>query len=140
MGKAKTRRKKVPSDLRMVIAANVNALAKKVFKEATNLPMAIRQATADAETERMAKSNVQKVLAGKTSVTLEQLDSLARALEVAPYQLLIPALDPDNPQVAKGATLDERELYKVIAQRAAREAVKEALQQTSPPYKPSKSR
>lgn len=122
----------------MVIAANVSARAKKVFKGAKNLPMAIRTATNDAESERMAKSNIQKIIAGKTSVTLEQLDALARALDLAPYQLLIQDLDAQNPQIAKGATFDERELYKRIANEAAKVAVKEALQQSNPPYRSTK--
>ena len=136
MAKPKTRRKKVPSSLRSVIAANVAARAKMVFKGAKNLPMAIRNATADAESERVAKSHIQKIIAAKTSVTLEQLDALAKALDLSAYQLLIQDLDPENPQIAKGATLDERELYR----RIAKEAVKEALQQTIPPYKTTKSK
>jgi transcriptional regulator with XRE-family HTH domain len=134
MAKGRTRRKKVPSSLRIVIAENVRRRAEQVFIGATNMPVAIRMATADADSERMAKSNIQKVIAGKTSITLEQLDALARALDLSPYQLLIPSLDAKNPQLAKGATQDEQELYR----RIAKEAVKEALQQTVPPYKTSK--
>lgn len=136
MGKAKTRRKKIPSGLRVVIAVNVKRRAERQFKDHPNLPMAIRAGTAEAESERISKSHIQKVLAGRTSVTLEQLDGLAKALDLAPYQLLIPGLDAANPQVVKGATVDEQELYR----RIAKEAVKEALQQTSPGYKTAKAK
>lgn len=136
MGKPKTRRKKVPSSLRRVIAANVFNRASRIFKEAKNLPMAIRNASADAESERIAKSHIQKIIAGKTSVTLEQLDGLAKALELSAYQLLIQDLDPDNPQIVKGATADEQELYR----RIAKEAVKEALQMSNPGLKPPKQK
>lgn len=122
--------------MRAVIAANVKRRAERLFKGHPNLPVAIRNGTAEAESERMAKSHVQKVLAAKVSITLEQMEGLAKALDLVPYQLLIPDLDPENPQVVKGATADEQKLYK----RIAVEAVKEALQQTSPGYKVAKSK
>ena len=58
----------------------------------------------------------------------DPVNMLAKALELSQYQLLIPDLDPRNPQVVKGATLDEQALYRKIAM----EAVKEALAETTP--------
>lgn len=139
MGKQKTRRKKVPSPLRKVIAANVEKRAKKLFPGSKNLPMAIRNASAEAISERMTKSHVQHILEGVSGISLEQLDMLAKALDLLPYQLLIQDLDPENPQIAKGATVDERELYKRIA-KETKDAVKEALTETNPGYKIAKSR
>ena len=111
MAKGKTRRKKVPSNLRKVIAENVNKLADKVFAEAENVPVAIAEASKTARVNPLVKSTVQRIMAAETSATLEQLEGLAEALEVSVYQLLIPHLDPKNPQIAKGASRDERDLY-----------------------------
>lgn len=124
MGKGKTRRRKTPSRLRAVIAINVINRAVKVFPKHPNLPVAIKEAAGNS----FSKSTVQRILDAKVGTSLEQLDALARALELAPYQLLIQNLDPANPQVAKGASVDEQQLYRKIA----REAVKEALETTHP--------
>lgn len=96
--------------------------------------MTIRKASAEADSERMTKSHIQNILDAKSGISLEQLDMLAKALDLMPYQLLIQDLDPNNPQVAKGASVDEREFYKRVA-RETREAVKEALTETNPGYK-----
>lgn len=92
--------------------------------------MDIRRSSADAEADRVTKSTVQRIMAGEASATLEQLDRLAKALDLLPYQLLIPDLDPNNPQVVAGATMEEQELYRKIARQAALEALQHA--QTSP--------
>lgn len=126
MAKGKTRRKKTPSSLRNVIKQNVDALAKEVFPKAENVPVAIAEASKGARVNALIKSTVQRIMAGTTSATLEQLEGLAHALNVSTYQLLIPELDAKNPQVAKGATLEEQGLYR----RLVKEAVEEALSQT----------
>lgn len=142
MAKGKTRRKKIASSLRAIIAANVKARAKEVFPDSRNLPVDIANASKSAKVNPLVKSTVQRIMAGdephaketeKTSATLEQIEALAEALGLTPYQLLIPSLDPENPQVAKGATTDERELYK----RIAREAVEEALSRSTPGISPA---
>lgn len=121
-----TRRRKIPSLLRGVIARNVKTRAARVFPVSTNIPMDIRRASAQTDDDRLTKSTVQRVMAAETSATLEQLEKLAHALDLSPYQLLIPELDPRNPQVVKGATADERELYRKIAKEVAQEVLAES--------------
>ena len=91
--------------------------------------MDIRRASADGADDQIAKSTVQRIMEKEASATLEQLEKIARALELSPYQLLIPDLHPTNPQVVAGATLEEQALYRKIA----KEAVREALAETQPP-------
>jgi hypothetical protein len=122
----KTRRKKVPSPLRKVIAGNVIARAAIQFRESPNVAVSIREGSHPAESERMAVSHIRRIMKGGTSVTLEQLDGLARALDLQPYQLLLPNMDPTNPQVARGAVPGEDQVYG-IARRAAQEAVQAVL-------------
>lgn len=132
MAKGKTRKRKIASKLRVVIASNVRNLARKLFKDHPNLPVAIKEASGNA----FSKSTAQRIMEGKVGTSLEQLDALGKALEVAPYQLLITDLDPDNPQVAKGATADEQVLYK----RIAREAAEEVLSRSTPGNGPAQEK
>jgi hypothetical protein len=127
MGKGKTRRRKNPSPMRETIARNVLLRARIIFPLSKNLPQSIRERSADSDQDRLVLSHIKRILKSETSVSLEQIDKLARALDLTSYQLLIPDLDPKNPQVVKGATADEQSLYRKIA----REAVKEALAEKS---------
>jgi transcriptional regulator with XRE-family HTH domain len=128
MGKGKTRRRKSPSPMRETVARNVLLRARIIFPLSKNLPQSIKERSADSNQDRLTLSHIKRILKSESSVSLEQLDKLAKALEISQYQLLIPDLDPRNPQVVKGATLDEQSLYRKIA----REAVKEALAETTP--------
>lgn len=125
MGSGAPRRKKTPSRLRAVIARNVKARAAIQFKGSPNVPVAIVNASG-RDGDRLTKSHVQRIMAGDTSATLEQLEGLARALDLAPYQLLLEDLDAGNPQVSKGATIGEEQVYE-ISRKAAQEAVEAAL-------------
>lgn len=127
----KPRRKKVPSPFRKVLARNVILRSAVQFRDSPNVPMAIREKTHEAERERLSKSYIQLIIAGGASPTLEQLEKLARALDLQPYQLLLPNLDENNPQVAKGAIQGEEQVYQ-IARRAAQDALAESLATTPP--------
>lgn len=47
-----------------------------------------------------------------TSIGIDLVEKLAKGLDVMPYQLLIPYLDANNPQVAHNPTDAEKRLYK----------------------------
>jgi hypothetical protein len=108
MAKTKTRRKKTPGELKHILARN-----------------------------KLVRSSVQNMLLLRNiphseipSASLEQLEGLAHALKIEPYQLLIPDLDPAHPQVAKIA--EERRapppvMSKDQVKEVAKEAVREAL-------------
>ena len=105
MGKGETRRRKTPSALRGVIAANVLAKARALFPTHPNLPMAIREASGTTDSTRLTKSTIQRILDQQTSATLEQLDGLGRALKVSPYNLLL------SPDVIAGLKTEAERFY-----------------------------
>lgn len=100
--------KKPDSIYRAFLATNVQKLMDIHFAESPNKPLALANATGKGG---LSKSTVQRILAGEIGITLETLDLIATALEVMPYQLVIPALDAKNPQVVKGAVEAEKKLY-----------------------------
>lgn len=130
--KGTTRRRKTPSLLRGVIARNVAARARQVFPVSKNLPLEVRNASGTGSADRLTLSHVKRIFRAETSVSLEQLEGLAKALDLAAYQLLLPELDARNPQVVRGATHAEVDLYRKIA----REEAEAVLSKTTPGLSP----
>jgi transcriptional regulator with XRE-family HTH domain len=110
--KGKKKAQKLPGLYRLIVAVNVAALMKIHFSESRNRPVALSKATGAQGQGGLSKSTVQRVLTGEIGVNLETLEAIAEALQVMPYQLLIPALDAGNPQIVKGATEAEKRLYR----------------------------
>ena len=106
--KRKKKAQKPDSIYRAILAKNVKALMEFHFAESKNRPLAVSRATGK---DGLSKSTIQRILGGDIGVNLETLDLIATALNVLPYQLLLPVLDAKNPQVVKGATEAERKLY-----------------------------
>lgn len=104
--KGKTKRPKTPGFMRQVLAANVRLLMLQRYRDSQNKPKAL------AKDAGVSLSTVQRILAGANGTNLDNIEVVALALQVSSYQLLIPALHPDNPQVVHGATQDEQRLYK----------------------------
>lgn len=105
MRMTETRRKKTPGIMRDILAINVLALMKKEFPEEPNKVRALSQ-KAD-----ISFSSVQRLLRGETGATIDTIESVSLALNVSPYQLLIPELDIENPQTLQGVTAAEKRLY-----------------------------
>lgn len=59
----------------------------------------------------VSRSTVQRALSEKAGISLDVLEALATALDVLPYQMLLPDLDPLNPQIVPALTERERALY-----------------------------
>jgi transcriptional regulator with XRE-family HTH domain len=97
---------KVPGQLRRIVAANVDLMAKIEFRERPNVPLALAHASG------VSKSTVQRIISGDVGADLETLEKVAKALGLIPYQLFIPNLDVKNPQVAKGAMPGEYRAYR----------------------------
>jgi transcriptional regulator with XRE-family HTH domain len=53
---------------------------------------------------------VGRILNGEHSPQLKQIEAIAQAFDLMPWQLLIPNLDPKNPPVCE-TTVAEKELY-----------------------------
>lgn len=117
-----TRKRKVPGYMRYVLARNIEKLIEQHLGEAGDKPLALAKASG------LSKSTVQRILARETGASLDNIEALAEAFDVSVYQLMLPALDPANPQVVKGAAAEERRLYRAWQTAKLREqAVKEAV-------------
>ena len=109
-----TRRKKVPGVMRTVLSDNLSALMEREFQGMDNRPLAL------AKRADISLSSVQRALSGETGATIDTIERLALALNVSPYQLLLPELNPSNPQVVTGITSAERRLYTNFARAASK--------------------
>lgn len=100
------KREKVPGFMREVLADNVKRLMEHHYAASSNQPKALAK---DAD---VSLSTVQRILGKKTGATLDNIESIATAFHLSVYQIMVPALHIENPQVIKGATLDEERLYR----------------------------
>lgn len=62
----------------------------------------------------MKITQVKRILAGKHAVTMSTVERIASAYDIAAYQLLVPGLNPQNPQVLRELTAQETRLYKAL--------------------------
>lgn len=63
---------------------------------------------------KVAQSTIGRTLRKETSITVENLASIAYAFELQPWQLLVPDLDPSNPQALREINGNEKEFYKKL--------------------------
>jgi transcriptional regulator with XRE-family HTH domain len=108
-GKKKT--PKVPGIMRQVLARNVRKLMEHHYADNPNRPKAL------AKDAGVSLSTVQRILAAENGASLDNIESVALALQVSSYQLLIPVLDTKNPQVVKGAMEAERRFYRSVERK-----------------------
>lgn len=59
----------------------------------------------------ISQGTLGRALGAGSGLTLETLETVASALDLAPYQLLVDILDPTNPPIIPGATSTERKLW-----------------------------
>lgn len=104
--KGKKKTPKVPGFMRHILADNAKKLMALHYRDSPNKPMAL------AKDAGLSLSTVQRILAGQTGATLDNIESLAAAFQASAYQMLIPALDAQSPQVVHGATKDEERIYR----------------------------
>lgn len=57
---------------------------------------------------------VRRLLTGEHAMTIRTLDLLARKFGFEPYQLLIPGLNPGNPQILRALSPSEERLYQAL--------------------------
>jgi hypothetical protein len=108
-GKKKT--PKVAGIMRHVLARNVRKLMEHHFSESSNRPKSLAKAAG------LSLSTVQRMIAAENGASLDNIESVALALQVSPYQLLIAVLDIKNPQVVKGATEAEHRFYRRVERK-----------------------
>lgn len=98
--------------MRAVVGDNVRRRMEWVFRDSSNKPKALARKTGNPKEGGLSLSTVQRILAGANGGTLDNLEAVANALDLSLYQLMIPALDAENPQVVPGALKDEERMYK----------------------------
>lgn len=99
----KPRQSKKPSALRALLANNVRLLLVNKYGDVAERTW--------AEKSGIAQGTLGRALNSGSGVTLETLEAIAMALDLAPYQLLIDIQDAKDPPIVPGATSDERKLY-----------------------------
>ena len=92
--------------MRHVLAENVDALMKLHFRDSRNRPKAL------AHKAGVSLSTVQRILAMQTGATLDNIEAIAGVFSLSAYQILIPALDINNPQAVQGALKNEERMYR----------------------------
>lgn len=100
------RRKNValPGNLRGTLARNLETVMQKVPALGSQPKIAVKG--------KLGQSSVGRVLRAEVAVNLDNLEGLAKAANLKPWQLLVPELDPMNPPRidARGLKNDELEL------------------------------
>ena len=102
------------SNTARVLAENVNAVM-KVNSDVSSNPKL-------AEKAKLGTGPIARVRAGE-NITLATLESVAKAMNLEPWQLLVPGFQPGNPPVLGVAGKREEELYRRI-RSAAKEIAK----------------
>lgn len=84
---------------------------------AGNLRRIIEQSGLSARAWALSKQleprNIHRIIAGTQSPTLDLLGAIGAAVEMDPWQLLVPGVDPSNPPVVT-MTKAEREFYRKV--------------------------
>lgn len=100
-----TKRRKIAGFMREVVAQNVRHLVDRHYADSDNKPKRL------AEDAQISLSSAQRVLAADVGASIDTLESIANVFELSVYQLVLPNLDVDNPQVVSGASSTERSMY-----------------------------
>jgi len=98
------------TSLKRVLWLNVSTLMKKHYKRENLSQLATDAGVGLASIDRIKKM--------QTSVGLDIVEAVAGAFKMQPWQLLVPALDADNPPELAVMSENERELYARIRDAA----------------------
>lgn len=60
------------------------------------------------------QTTVSRILRAEHRVQIDTLEAIAAAYELEPYQLLVPGLDPKNPQILRALSPEEENLYRAL--------------------------
>lgn len=103
--KGQAKKRKFVGVMRQAVAQNVRRLIDHHYEESRNKPKALAEATG------LTLSSVQRVLAADVGASIDTIEAIANVFDLAVYQLVLPNLDVENPQVVAGASSAERALY-----------------------------
>lgn len=98
---------------RAVLAENLQALMKANPKYSTLL--ALERATATrGGGKKIGKTTLGNILAKSTPINLDYIEILAKVFSLAPWQMLVPGLRPENPQILRSTGAEEEALYRKL--------------------------
>jgi transcriptional regulator with XRE-family HTH domain len=99
--------------MRFVLARNVVRLLERDYKAVESLTARQRKF---AEASGIGFGTIQRMCKAENGPNLETIETVAHSFGLSLYQLFLPALDPKNPQVVRGATIEEQRLYRLFKQ------------------------
>lgn len=102
--------------IRDVLARNLRALM--TASPSLNTLEAMEAATAKRG-GRVGKSTIDRVRQGTTPLNLDHLETIAKVFGLASWQMLVPDLRPDNPQILRSTGAEEDALYKKLEELRA---------------------
>ena len=92
--------------MRSVVARNLDALIAKHYPQHGDPNRAL------AKDAGCSLSTIQRARGEVSGASLDTLEAIAGCFSISAYQLLLPKLDVDNPQVVQGATQEEQEMFR----------------------------
>jgi transcriptional regulator with XRE-family HTH domain len=101
---------KSPGFMRAVVGSNVGRLLDHHY---SHLPSTTQRQRALAKDSGVGFGTVQRIMKREVGASLDNLESIADALQIQMYQLMLPALDVKNPQVVHGASEAEQRMYRL---------------------------
>lgn len=136
---------------RDVLATNLDALMKANPQYGKLL--LLEQATATrGGGKRIGKTTLGQILNKKTPVNIDYVEILAKVFGLAPWQMLVPGLRPENPQILRSTGPEEDALYskldelRIIAKQigalenATERELPSAIDDSGVPTMPTKAR
>lgn len=98
--------------MQKVIAENVRALM-QAGRNGLRTQAAVSEA-ARRSGHPLDQKSVSRVLKAANAPQADTIEAIARAFDLEPYQLLVPGLDPRNPQVLRMLSPSEERLYQAL--------------------------
>lgn len=105
--------KQAEQDLRALVGANIVRLMGMRPKLSSNPKL--------GERAGIGIATISRIINGETAATLDTIARLAAAFDLAPWQLLVPNLDAQNPQILQSISSKEADLYKRLRETIAKE-------------------
>lgn len=82
--KGQTKKRKVPGEMRELLAQNINRLMEQRYRDSSNRPMAL------AKEAGVSLSTVQRTLSREHGASIDTLERFARVFGLPSFQLLVP--------------------------------------------------
>lgn len=102
-----------PTEVARILAMNLRSLMN------ASAGLRTQMAVAKASHGALTQTTVSRILLNQHRPTIDTLASLAKVFDMAPWQLLVPQLDPANPPTLRQPQGAEAEFYRRLQDLAA---------------------